>query len=107
MLKTIKLLTFIVTIICTGLVIYNLLTKEVKQIEQRFVLKSNKPIFEMEVDRDYSYRMREAVEKGEAIVKVGLPKRIWLYSINPNKRKKKCVMENYNKGFLYGNLFEQ
>jgi hypothetical protein len=34
-------------------VIYNLLTKEVKQIEQRFVLKVNKPIFEMEVDRDY------------------------------------------------------
>jgi hypothetical protein len=53
MIKTIKLLTFIVTIICTGLVIYNLLTKEVKKIEQRFVLKSNKPIFEMEVDRDY------------------------------------------------------
>jgi hypothetical protein len=61
----------------------------------------------LSIDRDYSYRMREAVEKGEAIVKVGLPKRIWLYSINPNKRKKKCVMENYNKGFMYGNLFEQ
>ena len=52
MIKTIKLLTFIVTIICTGLVIYNLLTKESKQIKQRFVLKVNKPIFEMEVDRD-------------------------------------------------------
>jgi hypothetical protein len=52
MIKTIKLLTFLVTIICTGLVIYNLLTKESKQIKQRFVLKVNKPIFEMEVDRD-------------------------------------------------------
>jgi hypothetical protein len=52
MIKTIKLLTFLVTIICTGLVIYNLLTKESKEIKQRFVLKVNKPIFEMEVDRD-------------------------------------------------------
>lgn len=51
--KALKLITFLVTIAMTGLVIYNLLTKEVKQIEQRFVLKSNKPIFEMEVDRDY------------------------------------------------------
>ncbi len=51
--KYIKLLTFCVIITISGLVIYNLLTKEIKQIEQRFVLKVNKPIFEMEVDRDY------------------------------------------------------
>jgi hypothetical protein len=51
--KYIKLLTFCVIIATSGLVIYNLLTKEIKQIEQRFVLKANKPIFEMEVDRDY------------------------------------------------------
>jgi hypothetical protein len=50
--KYIKLLTFLVIIATSGLVIYNLLTKEIKQIEQRFVLKANKPIFEMEVDRD-------------------------------------------------------
>jgi hypothetical protein len=50
--KYIKLLTFCVIIATSGLVIYNLLTKEIKQIEQRFVLKVNKPIFEMEVDRD-------------------------------------------------------
>ena len=53
MINTIKLLTFCVIIAMSSLVIYNLLTKEIKQIEQRFVLKVNKPIFEMEVDRDY------------------------------------------------------
>jgi len=40
------------------------------------------------IDRDYSYRMREAVIKGEALIKTGLPKIIWLYAINPRKRKK-------------------
>jgi putative membrane protein len=42
-----------------------------------------------------------------SFIKIGLPKRIWLYSINPNKRKKKCVMENFNKSYSFGNLFEQ
>lgn len=50
--KALKLITFCVTILMTCSVIYNLLNKEIKQTEQRFVLKSNKPIFEMEVDRD-------------------------------------------------------
>jgi hypothetical protein len=58
--KYIKLLTFFVIITISGLVIYNLLTKEIKQIEQRFVLKVNKPIFEMEVDRDYWNQKLEA-----------------------------------------------
>jgi hypothetical protein len=50
--KYIKLLTLCVIIGFTGMVIYNLLTKEIKHIEQEFVLKSNKPIFQMEVDTD-------------------------------------------------------
>jgi hypothetical protein len=50
--KYIKILTLCVIIATTGLLIYNLLNQEIKHIEQRFVLKAKKPIFEMEVDRD-------------------------------------------------------
>ena len=60
----------------------------------------------LSIDRDYSYRMREAVNKGEAIIKTGLPKRIWLYPINKRKRNKKCSIENFNKNYFYGNLFD-
>ena len=61
----------------------------------------------LSIDRDYSYRMREAVKTGEAIIKTGLPKRIWLYPINKNKKAKKCILENYNKQFYYGTLFDK
>lgn len=33
------------------------------------------------IDRDYSYRMREDVKNGKAVVKTGLPKIIWVYTI--------------------------
>jgi len=46
------------------------------------------------IDRDYSYKMREAVKTGEAIIKTGLPKRIWIYEINKKHRNKKCVMRD-------------
>ena len=48
------------------------------------------------IDRDYSYRMREAVKKGDAIIKTGLPKKIWMYKINPKKRKKIMQLDNFN-----------
>ena len=40
----------------------------------------------LSIDRDYSYRMREAVKTGEAIIKTGLPKIIWLYDIKRKSR---------------------
>jgi len=46
------------------------------------------------IDRDYSYKMREAVKTGEAIIKTGLPKRIWIYEINKKLRNKKCIMRD-------------
>ncbi|MFZ2523630.1 MAG: hypothetical protein WAW92_04565 [Minisyncoccia bacterium] len=42
----------------------------------------------LSIDRDYSYRMREDVKTGKAIVKIGLPKNIWLYKIRRKKYKK-------------------
>jgi hypothetical protein len=60
----------------------------------------------LSIDRDYSYRMREGIKLGTAILKTGLPKRIWLYPINKNKKNKKCFMESYNKNFIYGSLFD-
>lgn len=42
----------------------------------------------LSIDRDYSYKMREAIISGEAILKVGLPKKIWIYTINKKLSKK-------------------
>jgi hypothetical protein len=60
MIRLIKLITFAVTIICTGLVLLKLYKEEKPSkkeksstdIIQEFVLKSNKPIFSMEVSHD-------------------------------------------------------
>ena len=49
------------------------------------------------IDRDYSYKMREAVKTGEALIKTGLPKIIWIYEINKKHRNKKCKMKNINQ----------
>lgn len=49
------------------------------------------------IDRDYSYRMREAVKSGEAIVKTGLHKIIWMYHINKKLRSKKCFFKNISE----------
>lgn len=50
----------------------------------------------LSIDRDYSYKMREAVKNGDAIIKTGKPKIIWMYKINYKNRNKKMVLENYN-----------
>lgn len=42
----------------------------------------------LSIDRDYSYRMRESVKNGNAIVKIGLSKNIWLFTINRKEYKK-------------------
>jgi hypothetical protein len=48
----------------------------------------------LSIDRPYSHQLRQAVQNGEAIVQVGLPKIIWMYEIsNKLKRKKKNVKE--------------
>jgi hypothetical protein len=52
MIRLIKLLTLVVTIICTGLVLYKLFTEDSEKRLNGFVLESGKPIFEMEVGHD-------------------------------------------------------
>jgi len=50
------------------------------------------------IDRAYSYKMRDALKTGEAVLKTGLSKTIWLYSIDRNKTsKKEFVLETYKK----------
>ena len=39
------------------------------------------------IDRDYSYKLRDAVKNGTALIKTGLPKKIWMFSIARKKRK--------------------
>ena len=50
----------------------------------------------LSIDRDYSYKMREAVKTGEAIIHTGEPKIIWMYKINYKKRNKVMILDNYN-----------
>lgn len=49
------------------------------------------------IDRDYSYRMREAVKTGEAVIHTGLPKIIWMYEINYKNRNKTMLLDDYSK----------
>jgi hypothetical protein len=50
----------------------------------------------LSIDRPYSHNLRKAVKQGEAIVKTGLPKIIWIYEIsNKLKRKNKQVINIY------------
>lgn len=61
------------------------------------------------IDREYSYRMREALKTGEAEIITGLPKKIWLFEI-PKKMKNKKVFfgtfsGNNNKSLFDGGMF--
>jgi len=49
----------------------------------------------LSIDRDYSYKMREAIKSGEAVIKTGLQKNIWLYPINKKLRKKTFLIGRY------------
>lgn len=59
----------------------------------------------LSVDRDYSYKLREAIKDGSAVIKTGLPKRIWIYEINKNHRNKKMWVGNINNGTTQQTLF--
>ena len=48
------------------------------------------------IDRDYSYKMREALKNGEAEVIIGEPKIIWLYEISKKIKRKKVFFGIYN-----------
>jgi hypothetical protein len=48
------------------------------------------------IDRDYSYKMREAVKTGEAVIHTGLPKKIWMYKINYKNRNKVMILDDFN-----------
>jgi hypothetical protein len=41
----------------------------------------------LSIDRDYSYALREAVEKGEATIHTGKPKRVWYYPLYNRKQR--------------------
>ena len=50
----------------------------------------------LSIDRDYSYKLRQAIEEKKAFIHTGLPKIIWLYTINKKKRNKKMELSNFN-----------
>ena len=55
----------------------------------------------LSIERPYSHELRECVKTGEAVVKTGLPKIIWMYNIVRKKHsKKKMVLEVYDKNII-------
>lgn len=53
----------------------------------------------LSIERDYSYKMRDAIIIGEAILKTGLAKNIWVYEINKKKNRKSfspLSLKNFN-----------
>ncbi len=46
----------------------------------------------LSIDRDYSYKLREAVKTGEAEIKTGLPKIIWILPVKRKKYKNQYEM---------------
>ena len=57
----------------------------------------------LSIDRPYSYKLREAVDNGEAEVKTGKPKKIWLFEITKKQKRKKKVVLDINE---YPELFD-
>ena len=54
------------------------------------------------IDRPYSYEMRKAVDEGNATVKTGEPKIIWLYDLTKRrkKRRSKVFLKTYGVSTL-------
>jgi hypothetical protein len=50
----------------------------------------------LSIDRDYSYRMREDVKTGKAVICEGLPKNIWLYPIHMKRNKMRKILGWYH-----------
>jgi hypothetical protein len=59
----------------------------------------------LSIDRPYSYLLREAVKTGDAIIKTGLPKTIWIYEISCKLKKKKKTAYYISKNLLQTSLF--
>jgi hypothetical protein len=51
----------------------------------------------LSIERDYSYRLREAVKAGEALVKTGLPKKIWMYEIKRKSLRSSFIVNNISQ----------
>jgi hypothetical protein len=59
----------------------------------------------LSIERPYSYQLREAVKIGEATIKTGLPKTVWLYEIGNKLKRKRKIVKNFNKSFFQKTLF--
>ncbi len=57
------------------------------------------------IDRDYSYKLREALKNGEAYIETGLPKVIWIFEISKSMKNKKIVFGKYD-GINNASLFD-
>lgn len=52
------------------------------------------------IDRPYSYKLREAVKTGHAVIKIGLPKNIWIYEISKKLKKKRKTIQSFDLKFI-------
>lgn len=77
------------------------LTSQTKYVDWNGVIYHPRSL---SIDRAYSYSMRQAVIDGTAIIKIGLPKIIWIYDI---KRKARSLNNNQPKPFMNINRVNQ
>ena len=50
----------------------------------------------LSIDRDYSRRLQQAIKDGEAEVKTGLPKTIWIYEISKKLKRKNFRVNKFD-----------
>jgi len=58
----------------------------------------------LSIDRPYSYKLREAVQNGDAKIITGMPKTIWIYHI-PKKKNKTMVIRSFDSQKQQTTLF--
>lgn len=61
-------------------------TQPTKYVEWRGIVYHPRSL---SIDREYSYKMRKAIDTGEAKLITGLPKKIWIYEIKRKQRTEK------------------
>jgi len=59
----------------------------------------------LSIERPYSYKLREAIKEGSAIINEGLPKIIWIYEISKKLKRKKKTFQSFNIHTLQITMF--
>lgn len=73
----------------------------------KYILWNNKRYHmrSVNIDRDYSYKLRKALQENDAKIITGKPKIIWIYEISKKLKRKKYKIKNLKHGINQMELF--